>query len=243
MSDASTSVRIALRIPGPWSHPKELIERLPADCKLTPETLTLPDQTEVEFGAAQADGQFAQIFRSSCRNSPTPEELAAVDHYKVNVFLSGPGGSLAAARTMLQAGAAIVRAGGAGVFIDNSTVAHGGQQWLDLADDGGPEALSFAFVAIVGGKLDVWTMGMHVLGLREVIMNRSDAHEFDIVEMIRYLTQSEKPVDDGHVIADLDGPRFRVYREDSKEFSAGSPMYNPFGRLRLVSMKDVAERN
>ena len=58
-----------------------------------------------------------------------------------------------AARTMMQAGAAVVRAGGAGVFIDNSTPAHGGgSDWLDMTEDGGPDALSFAFVAIVRGK-------------------------------------------------------------------------------------------
>ena len=90
---------------------------------------------------------------------------------------------------MMQAGAALVRAGGAGVFIDNSTLAHGGQHWLEMTDDGGPDALSFAFVAIVRGKTEVWTMGMHVLGLRDVVMKRTDieAGGFDIVEVIRYL--------------------------------------------------------
>ena len=36
-----------------------------------------------------------------------------------------------------------------------------------MTEDGGPEALSFAFVAIVGGRSDAWTMGMHDLGLRD----------------------------------------------------------------------------
>ena len=106
-----------------------------------------------------------------------------------------------AARTMMQAGAAMVRAGGAGVFIDNSALAHGGQHWLEMTEDGGPDALSFAFVAIVRGKADVWTMGMHVLGLRDIVMKRADveAGGFDIVEVIRYLAGGEKPIDDGHV--------------------------------------------
>src|SRR3989440_11003262 len=100
-----------------------------------------------------------------------------------------------AARTMMQAGAAVVRAGGAGVFIDNSTLAHGGRDWLAMTDDGGPDALSFAFVAIVSGKTEGWTMGMHVLGLRDVVMKRADvdAGGFDIVEVIRYLSRAEKP--------------------------------------------------
>ena len=150
-----------------------------------------------------------------------------------------------AARMMMRAGAAIVRAGGAGVFIDNCAMAHGGQAWLEMTDDGGPDALSFAFVAIVRGRTEVYTMGMHVLGLRDILMKRADADADDraIIEVIRYLAAGEKPMENGHVIADLDGPRFQVFAQDSEAAMTGSPMYNPFGRLRLVSVKDIAEAN
>jgi len=245
MNKPAAPVEIALRIPGKWSHPKELVERLPAGCRLTPETLTLPDATQVGFGAMGADDQFAQIFRSSCRHPATEEELATVAGYTVNVFLSGPGGSMQAARTMMQAAAVLVRAGGAGVFIDNSTLAHGGGHWLEMTEDGGPDALSFAFVAIIRGKAEVWTMGMHVLGLRDVVMKRADVEEdgFDIVEVIRYLARGEKQIDNGQVLADLGGPRFQAFTQDGPDQFEGSPMHNPFGRLKLVSMRDIAETN
>ncbi len=114
-----------------------------------------------------------------------------------------------------------------------------------MTDDGGPDALSFAYVGIVRGQTEVWTMGMHVLGLREVVMKRADVEEggFDIIEVIRYLCRNEKPVDDGHIIADLSGPRFQAFTQDSPDDLAGSPMHNPFGRLRLVSIRDIAEAN
>ena len=146
---------------------------------------------------------------------------------------------------MMRAGAAVVRAGGAGVFIDNSALAHGGRHWLELTDDGGPDALSFAFVAIIKGQAEVWPMGMHVPGLRDVVMKRADveADGFDIIEVFRYLPQGEKPIGDGHVIADLNGPRFQTFTEDSPAELVGSPMHNPFGRLKLVSMQDIAEAN
>jgi len=245
MNEPAVPITIALRIPGQWSHPKDLIQRLPAGCRLTAEALILPDTTQVEFGAMAADDQFAQIFRSSCRQPATADELATVAGYTVNVLLSGPGGSMQAARTMMQAGAAVVRAGGAGVFIDNSAIAHGGRQWLEMTEDGGPDALSFAFVGIVRGQADVWTMGMHVLGLRDVVMQRKDieAGGFDIIDVIRYLSRGEKPVGDGHVLTDLKGPLFQAFTQDSDERLAGSPMHNPFGRLKLVSMRDIAETN
>src|SRR6266481_8205734 len=245
MAESPIPVEVALRIPGTWSHPRELIEALPAGYRLTPEALILPDGAKVEFNPLPPDDQFAQIFRTSCRRPAREEELAAVDGYTVNVCLSGKGGSLEAARTMMQAGGAIVRAGGAGVFIDNSGLAFGGQDWLEMTDDGGPDALSFAFVAIVRGQTEVWTMGMHVLGLRDVVMKRADveAGGFDIVEVIRYLSRGENPVGDGHVVADLNGPRFQAFTHPSPDDTVGSPMHNPFGRLKLVSVRDIAGRN
>src|SRR5436305_14861970 len=103
MNKPAAPIAIALRIPGKWAHPRELIERLPDGCRLTPEALVLPDATQVAFGAMAADDQFAGIFRSSCRQPATAEEMATVDGYRVNVVLSGPGGSAEAARAMMRA--------------------------------------------------------------------------------------------------------------------------------------------
>jgi len=245
MAESQASVEIGLRIPGTWSHPRELVESLPPGYRLTPEALILPDGTNVEFNPMPPDDQFARIFRTSCGQPPTEEELAKVDGYTVNVGLSGPGGSLEAARKMMEAGAAIVRAGAAGVFIDNCALAHGGEQWLAMTEDGSPDAVSFAFVGIVRGQSEVWTMGMHVLGLRDVVMQRADVEDggFDIVEVIRYLARGDKPVADGHVIADLNGPQFQAFAAESPVQLADSPMHNRFGRLKLVSIKDIAGRN
>jgi hypothetical protein len=243
MNEPPEPITITLRIPGKWAHPKELVQALPEGCRLTPETLILPDASEVEFVPMPADGQFAEIFRSSCRRPATADEQATVDRYTVNVCLSGPGGSQQAAQRMMQAGAAVVKAGGAGIFIDNSGVAHGGQHWLEMTEDGGADALSFAFVGIISGRGEVWTMGMHVLGLRDIVMKTADADRFDIVEVIRYLCQSEKPIDDGHVLGDLEGPRFQAQVQACAKAPAGSPMHNPLGCLKLVSTRDIAEAN
>jgi hypothetical protein len=245
MNESAAPVTVALRIPGKWSHPRELVQRLPDGFRLTPEALVLPDSSQAEFGAAKADDQFAQIFRSSCRQPATEGELATVNSYTVNIFLRGPGGSMESARTMMRAAAAIVQAGGAGVFIDNSALAHGGQHWLEMTDDGSPDAVSFAFVSIVRGRAEVWTMGMHVMGLRDIVMKRADIESggFDIVEVIRYVCRGEKPIDDGHLIADLDGPRFVARAQESDDKLVGTPMHNPFGRLKLVSTRDIAESN
>ena len=42
MNEPAASIQIALRIPGKWSHPRELIQRLPAGCRLTGEGRQAP---------------------------------------------------------------------------------------------------------------------------------------------------------------------------------------------------------
>lgn len=245
MNVTNVSPPITLRIPGDWAHPGELVDRLPEGFRLTPEALSLPDGAQVEFIPMPPDDQFPQIFRSSCRRPPADEELAIVSRYTVNVGLTGPGGSRESALTMMQAGAAIVRAGGAGVFIDNSGLAHGGGTWIELADDGSPDALSFAFVAIIQGRQDVYTMGMQTMGFPDLLMRRSelDEHGDTIIEIIRYVCGGDRPIDVGHVLADEQRPRFQITGTTADDLDPDSPMHNPFGRLRIVSVKGIAEAN
>jgi len=245
MNTTNASVQTTLRIPGAWAHPGELMERLPDGFRLTPQALFLPDGTEIEFLPMPPDDEFPRIFESACRRPATDDELATVGRYTVNIGLIGPGGSMQAALAMLQAGAAIVRAGGAGVFIDNSALAHGGGLWLEMTDDGGPEAVSFAFVSIVGGEHEVRTVGMHVMGFPDIVMRRSDLDDAaqTIVDVIQYVCQQFKPLGDGHVLCDEHGPRYQAAATSGHEFPPGSPLHNPFGRLRLTSFKDVAEGN
>ncbi len=238
--------RITLRIPGGWSHPRELVERLPPGFRLTPETLCLPNGTTIEFIPLEPDDQFAEIFASSCRRPPTDDELSVVSRYTVNVGLTGDGGSLESALTMMQAGAAIVRAGGAGVFIDNSALAFGGRDWLELVDDGGPEAISFAFASIIRGSEEVYTMGMQVLGFPNLLMRSRDVDDRaeTVIEIIRYVCGGDRPIAVGDILADDQGqPRFRVIAKKDDGFEAQSPMHNPFGILKIVSSKSVAEDN
>jgi hypothetical protein len=222
------------------------LERLPPGYRLTPDELVLPNGEKIEFIPMEPDDQFAGIFESSCRRPATDDELAVVARYTVNVGLTGPGGSMESALTMMQAGAAIVRAGGAGVFIDNSALAHGGDGWLELADDEGPEAISFAFASIVRGPEDVYTMGMQVMGFPNILMRSReiDEHGEAVIEIIRYVCGGGRPIGVGHVLADDQGrPRFQVVAKIDDEFEAKSPMHNPFGVLKIVSAENIAQDN
>lgn len=246
MSDTISPTRVTLRIPGAWAHPGELVERMPDGFRLGPESLRMPDGTEIELNPRPADKQFSGIFQSACRKPPTSDELAILRRYTVNICLSGPGGSLEAALTMMRAAASIVRAGAAGVFIDNSAQACGGRDWLMMTDDGGPEAISFAFVSIIRSHRDLTTMGMQVMGFPDLKLRSSDVDQRGelVIELIRYICGGDRPIDVGHILADdLGRPRFHVVAREQDDFEEDSPMHNPHGRLKLVSSRDLAQGN
>jgi hypothetical protein len=210
---------------------------------VTPQALILPDGAQIDLGFSPPDDQFPGIFRSSCRRPPTEKELATADGYTVNVTLSGIGGSMKAARTIMKAAATDGSAGGAGVFIDNSALAHGGELWA-RDDRRRRHRRSELRLSASSSQHDIWTVGMHVLGLRDIVLKRADVERgFNIVELIRYMVRGDKPREDGHILADVNGHWFSCRAEDGDPRMVGTTMHNPFGRLRLVKLRHIASKN
>ncbi|MEE8460082.1 MAG: hypothetical protein V3S08_09410, partial [Phycisphaerales bacterium] len=138
---------IGVRIPGTWSCPASLEKALPPGYGITPGWLHLPDGDRLQVFPHAPDDEFAGIFATACRGVLPARERRNIKRYGVNVCLAGRGGSVEAAKRMMKAAAALVRAGGMGVFIDNSGTAHVGRDWLELEGDPDDGATFPAFVA------------------------------------------------------------------------------------------------
>lgn len=238
--DAGRSITIALRIPGVWDGPDALALALPDDFDITERGLHMPDGSLVEVFPMKPDDQFVEIFAKSCERRPSEADRERIERYTVNVCLRSLGGSVEDAARMLAAGAAIIHAGGAGVFVDNSGVAHGSDDWLALAEDSAHGGVFWAYVATIGSEEDVWSLGMHVLGYRDAVMPRSGDDEFDhlrINEFLGYTYRSGAVIRDGDLIGGHGGPEFRLLHEDILDIPDEHPMFNPFGRWRLVPVE------
>ncbi|MBL8890040.1 MAG: hypothetical protein JNL67_08685 [Planctomycetaceae bacterium] len=242
---SQSKILVTLRIPGTWSNPLELFEGIPADCELKPDLLIMADGSQFEVNIREADDQFVSIFASSSRREPTAAEKDAIENYTVQVCLTGPGGSEENATALMRAASAILHAGGSGVFIDNCGLAFGATTWREMAETPGPESLSFAFVNIITSRTETYTVGLHVLGLPDLQMRPDEIGDDGsvMIEMIQYISSGEKKIGNGHIIADLNGPRFRVSAVQDNKIPKHSPMHNPWGRLRLTSIKEISERN
>ncbi|MHC4082555.1 MAG: hypothetical protein ACYS15_01370 [Planctomycetota bacterium] len=229
---------IVLRVPGSWTGPESLARALPQGHRYAGGRLYLPGGDDVEVIPMPPDDEFPRVFAGACRRLPSRRDRRTIEGYGVNVCLAGPGGSLEAAIRMLVAGAAVVRAGGAGVFVDNSGRAHPSRDWIDLAEGPDDSDAYQAFVSLFAGKTDLWSVGMHVFGLCDAVIKRGDDDEtacFDITSFLGYTMLPEVVIADGDYAGDYEGspPRFLLRKEATTFPPPGSPLHNPYGRWRL----------
>ena len=165
-----TVPRIDLRIPGPWTSRKHLHECLTraktgydtGDAILT----HLKSGKTFALEVSEPDGQIADVFAGGGRI--TRKEVQMIRAHKVKVHVSTPGGSVEAARAVMNAAAALLRAGGYGVMVDNSGATHAPRDWFDLArDPNDPGGVYWAYVVVTADKEEAFSCGMHCLGLRD----------------------------------------------------------------------------
>ena len=228
---------VTLRIPGAWSEAAEFFDALPSGCRCTEQGLILADGWEFELNALPADEEFPPIFAGSCPKLPSEEEREQIENYRVNVCLTCRGGSIEAAKRIMEGAAALLAAGGAGVFVDNSGIAHGRNDWLTLlkgADEGG---VYWAFISAVRSEEEVYSLGMHILGLRDAIIPSTGNVEYDsrtLHSVLGYMAFSGAAIEEGELFGDAVLPTFRAYSQPDDRVPADAPMFNPFGRWRLV---------
>jgi hypothetical protein len=234
-----TVPRIDLRVPGPWRSPQELIGRVEKDGGgyRVDEEFLVHDASGARFawGVSPHDDEIHELFAHDGRLSE--EEIDRVASHAVKAHVSGPGGSPDAARAVMAAATALVKAGGYGVMVDNSGNTHGVDDWLALAGDTQPGGLYWAYVSVAGGSDEVWSVGMHCLGFRDAevcVPNIPDGPGqedmcFLLHNFLGYCYQSGIPVNDGDPLGDEESALFRVRARPCTRFRTGTPHHNPYG--------------
>ena len=257
------AVEIALRVPGPWDSPEAFDAALPDGYRLggDGETLwlyTSPDADGGEPGRVPLyihpfDAEFVDVFAGGVGRLPSEADRAGVEQHSVLICPVFPGGSPERAAAALRHTAAVIRAGGVGVFVDNSGLAHGSDDWLALADathdaDAVDDAAMHAFVNVYGAADRLWSIGMHLLGHRDAtLVDRSGDDERDDVMLrnaLGYILLSGATIADGDRLDDVGaGETLVVSLIDDDEVAPDHPMHNPSGRYRLTRTPGVALRS
>jgi len=216
-SESAYYPRIVLCVPGTWSDAAELAERLRAgpfrwtDSKLR--AAEGPESFDAEFRGP--DLRMKAAFQASaCRVRPslTSADYAAVQgHRSVAYVLSdnfGRSTAAGAASRMIDAGLALIEAGGIAVKCESSGIAHSAARWRELAArlrlGGGSGATrsdaleerarawaplfdAYVRLPIIDDNKDLYSCGMHLLGASDAHVALADFPGDDIASAHRVL--------------------------------------------------------
>ena len=171
--------------------------------------------------------------------------MADIDDHATVAYLIAPGGSREAADAMMRAGAALIDAGGLGVKVDSTGIAHAPAYWIDMCEQLDQVTAHRALVVYVAGN-DVYSCGMHNFGLPEAITSADNKTEAaDMLRFFtRYLLENAPKLADGHTFSVSEGKQvYRVEQAPAIDYGPGSLFNNPYGAWRLSPVAQEKKGN
>lgn len=240
MSQAQANPQAVICIPGEWKDLGQLMERMTEardDYLFTGRMLhALQTQDIFELRLENADPYMLPAFRIAGRHWANTKDMGRIARHGSIAYLIGEGGSRKNAEALMAATAAVVKAGGLGVKIESSGVAHSPSVWLDLTANCHLFSAYRAFVVSVGGD-DVYSCGMHNLGLRDAIVDASlDDNAPELIRAFTWYLFTESPIIEGGqtFCVEPDAPVYRIHEDEGVSYENGSLFANPYGTWRLI---------
>jgi hypothetical protein len=212
------------------------VSQLPAGVNVDEDRLQWTDGADVYFRTVPADTQFPQIFRTGCRRPLSSQAQSRLNKYSLIALVAINGGSMTAARRILEIGAGLVEAGGIGVFVDNGLIAHSSNDWLELTQHRqDPQAVFFGFVNMARLRGHLVSHGMHVMGQRDGTVEHET--NLDALEdFLRETCANECTWSEGETFQDERGTMFTLRNGEHPGVALppSHPTANPFGYWKLI---------
>jgi len=240
MGEGQAYPEAVICIPGEWQSQQEFVRSIVkmSDGYVFAGRILLEMKTRASFELQfeGRDPRMLEAFRASGRHWQDTDEMARIAGHSSVAYLIGHGGSRKNAEALMAAAAGVIKAGGLGVKVESAGVAHAPAVWLDLARRTHLFSAYRAFVVCVSGD-EVYSCGMHNLGLRDVIVDAGDADDpSHLVNTFAYYTFTESPViRDGQTFGVAPGaPVYHIHEDDGVSYESGSLFTNPYGTWRLM---------
>jgi hypothetical protein len=245
---------IQLRIPGLWRSSDEVkksIHDVAGDDWRAEEDgglINIATGQRFQLGHSDHDDDIAQFFADTGRMSD--EDVSRLATHPVKVHVTAPGGSVEAACAIMDAARVLIEAGGYGLFVDNSGIAHPPEDWRKLTDSSDNGGVFWAFVSTTAGfdrgsdEEEMFSTGMHCLGYRDAEMPCPPDKQmgaFFLNNFLGYCYQSGRAVIDGDSLNDLQGPLFRAIHHSCTRYPSHTAFFNPYGIWRLEPVMEDDE--
>ena len=244
--EAHTTLSIVLGIPGPWHDIDELVRAIAQSTSdfamRAGRLIRLADDKPFQLELMERDPELRQYYALANRRSLNADDLARIDAHQSTAYLIGPGGTLEGAQDMLQAGSALLQAGGCAVKVETAGIAHSPRDWMAQAErrETHVGALYIAYVALVSKSETVYSCGMHNMGFADALVNapQSAAQAAELLRGFLMGVLHEKPIlfSGQSTLGDGYGGEYRLIHEECLTYPPDDPFYNPFGMWRLTKI-------
>jgi Domain of unknown function (DUF4261) len=242
--------QIIVGVPGPWRNRSELMHALARQGTnyMFAGLIFIEQSTQIhcEFELHGHDPGLRGAFEIAGQGEFSDAQLSAVAGHGSVAWLLFDVPGYETARTAARFAGALLEAGGLGVKIDSSGLAHTRERWLREWNDDDPWAVYSLFVVLVGGDTRFYSCGMHNFGLPDAAV----PHEVGPKEGARLLNLfnvyqlAESPtLNSGETFSvEADSPRFRLTLESYPDGYEDTPMLNPHGLWSLEPVKAAPAR-
>lgn len=236
----SFNPEIVLCIPGPWKDRSELLTRIvesDSGYLFAGQILMNRESKQAcRLDYAEQDSHMVKAFNAAGYHWQNTPEMASIGTHQSVVYLIGEGGSREHAEAMMLAAEALLKAGGLGVKVESSGVAHGPIAWADMCQNLDLFSAHRALVIYITTGPQVYSCGMHNLGLRDAITTIEDKQ--NAVELLRIFTwyqlTASADLMAGQTFAiDVEADIYRLREHKGIDYGEGSLFYNPYGTWEL----------
>jgi hypothetical protein len=233
--------QLVLCIPGPWADRQafvaQLIERTGGEYLFAGRLLMHVAARHVfEMDFEPRDERMSAAFNAAGAHwRATPEMRQIATHSSV-IYLVRQGGTSEEIAAFMRAAEALLDAGGLGVKVESSGLAHAPDAWREICAGLALFSAYRAFVVVVTNPGETCSCGMHTFGMRDVRVVEDDAAVATAVARAFswYLFTERPEVHDGQTFAcDAQAPVFRIASGDGVDYGPDSLFTNPYGAWHL----------
>ncbi len=238
---------LILCIPGNWKDRSAIVQAI-ASANMNEYLFAgavlmhLPTSDAFEMDIQPHDERMRHAFEVSGQGRLDEDELDAIAEHQFVIYVIGKGGNFVDAQKTMQAGLAILNAGGLGIKVENSGKAFTIDHWKEMVEDETDDGKFYeAFVMFLKNEEgSIYSCGMHNVGLRDVICD-ADMEINDAVELIRififYLLIDQPTILSGQTFSkDKASPVYRIFEEECTEYEADDLFFNSFGMYHLQAI-------
>ena len=233
-----------LCIPGNWNSKEEIVtsiakENLNEFIFAGMVLLNLNTNKGFEMEICERDERMKKSFKyAGMTNQLSEEYLNEIDDHNFVIYLSSETGNLESAKEIANAGKALLKSGGIGIKVESTGKAFNKEHWIDLLTDFEESNLYEMFVldSIANKQGDVYSCGMHNLGLKDTIVVGEDFNNaITLMKSFNYFILMDKPeLKENHTFSPSDEwPSFKITEEKNQPNKEHELFENKFGMWNL----------